>query len=326
MTYVIGIDGGGSKTSGLLCNEQGDILARAEAGPSNYHTAGLESAAKTLRGLGRDLCERAGIKPGELSVFLAGLAGLDVEEDRAEMRKALLKEWEIREGVQLVLVNDLRVALAGAAGGGAGVVLNAGTGSIAMGTDGAGAVARANGWGYLLGDEGSGFWLGLRAVRAGLRDFDGRGEKTALRKSVVDHFDLDEITDVLGEIYESSEPISGKVAKLAPLVLKAGRGGDRVALQILREGGRALAETSLAVFQRLGLSAEGAPLFLTGGLLRSSREEDPHMKSLKGFLEERLTGELNFKEPAYGPGIGALIMGLERAGVELEVEIEDTFG
>src|SRR5439155_26556427 len=132
-----------------------------------------------------------------------------------------------------LVVNDALVALVAGAGAGAGVVIVAGTGSIAYGHDGSGHAARAGGWGYLLGDEGSGFWIGRRALAAVVRQADGRGPVTQLTGLILDRMGITRPGDLIHETYYRDLKRQA-IAALAPLVQQAHAAGDAVADHILQ--------------------------------------------------------------------------------------------
>lgn len=259
---VLGIDGGGSKTLALVAGPDGQVLGRGEAGPSNYQGVGLPAAlaaleaavAAALADSGRDRCD--------LAAACVGLAGVDRPDDRAR-----LAAWAARHlpGVPVTVANDAQLALAAGTPHGWGVALLCGTGSIAYGRDAGGQMARSGGWGYLLGDEGSGYAIGLAALRAVMRAHDGRGPQTALTDAVLASYHLQSPSGLVGQAYQGSAgPAS--IAALAALVEMAALGGDGVAGEILREAGRELARAAWAVIMRLGLTG-AVPCALAGGVI-----------------------------------------------------------
>jgi N-acetylglucosamine kinase-like BadF-type ATPase len=166
-----------------------------------------------------------------------------------------------------LVVNDALVALVAGAGDQPGVVIVAGTGSIAYGRNADGQAARSGGWGYLLGDEGGGFWIGRAALSAVVRQFDGRGPATQLTDLVLAQMKLGSPTELIYEIYER-DIYRHTIAALAPLVQRAMDGGDAVAAEILKRAGAELGSVAASVISRLGMRGHVFPTVLAGGILR----------------------------------------------------------
>jgi N-acetylglucosamine kinase-like BadF-type ATPase len=174
MNCVLGLDGGGTKTKGVVCDERGHVLGSGTAGPSNYQVVSKEQVKASLAEAAARAIEAAGIERENVSAVCLGMAGLDSQTDY-DVIWCLLQEIDLPGEVHLV--NDAVVALAGATAGRPGVVVNAGTGAIAFGVNERGESRRASGWGHILGDEGSGYDIGRRGIIASLRAHDGRGAR-----------------------------------------------------------------------------------------------------------------------------------------------------
>ena len=189
-TLVFGADGGGTKTLGVLADVSGTELARMQVGPGNPNVAGVDAAARNLLELIGGCCEIARRSPQEIGAAVFGLAGVGSHEVRGSLDDALHllavpRGWS---SLPMFLETDARIALEGAFGGGAGIVLIAGTGSNVIGKLPAGDVVSVGGWGRTLGDEGSGYAIGLDAARAVAREIDGRGNAPRLRALLADRF------------------------------------------------------------------------------------------------------------------------------------------
>lgn len=319
MKYLVGIDGGGSKTKGVLSDSQGNILAKVKGGPSNYHLIGLEKATNTLQHLIKKLVDEAEIEINQIAMIVAGLAGVDRPIDKSKMKKGLLDKLDLPNRTDLHFTNDLIIALYGAVKRNFGVVVNAGTGAIALGKNQQGEKARADGWGYLLGDGGSGFWLGLKAIKASLKAYDGRGPATSLQDSIKNYFSLDQIENIINLVYDSpQEELLLKISRLAPLVFKEAEKGDQVADNILQKGGKKLGHTACAVIQKLDLEDVEVPIVLLGGIFKNSY--------LDAFLEELqreiecIAPEAKFVDPLYPPVLGGLLLGAEKLGIQFPPE------
>ncbi len=256
----VGIDGGGTRTTAVATDADGHELARVpgEAGIVNV----LEPAARagSLAALARAAAEQAGGR--QIAGLCCGLAGAGREHERAALEDAL-RATGVAERVRVT--TDAEAALADALGPtGAGILVIAGTGSIAWGRDARGKTARAGGWGLLLGDEGSAYALGMAALHAVVRARDGRGQPTSLTAAVL------EATGAAapeGLIAWAAGASKGDLGALAPLVAEAAPAGDLAARAILENAAQELGMHVLALHFRLGPWAEAPLLALAGGLL-----------------------------------------------------------
>ncbi len=265
--YVLGIDAGGTKTVCLLADMQGRTLAEARGGGANLQAHGELEVEKVLHHVMTTALGESG--PAERDILPAaiclGIAGVDRPQDAAAVRGIMQRiGWKART----LVVNDALVALTAGAGDDPGVVVIAGTGSIAYGRNAADRAARAGGWGYLLGDEGSGFWIGRRALSAIVRAADGRGPTTALSSLVMTHLNLVRPSDLIHQTYYR-DLRRGAIAGLAPLVERARAEGDAVASDILSQAARELSAAAASVVTRLDMRGEVFPTILAGGIFKA---------------------------------------------------------
>ncbi len=223
--YLMGIDGGGSKTLALLADETGRVLGRGEAGASNFQVIGHQAAQAAIQAAMDAAWRNASLAPQSLRGLCLGLAGVDRPGERA-----LFQQWtaQIQPQAQSVIANDAELVLAASTPAGWGLALICGTGSIVYGRSPAGQVARADGWGHLLGDEGSGYAIGLAALRAVMRAYDGRGPATSLSEAILGCWGLAAATDLVPRVYQE---LRGKheIAALASTVEAVAGQGDPVA-------------------------------------------------------------------------------------------------
>jgi N-acetylglucosamine kinase-like BadF-type ATPase len=257
--HVLGIDAGGTKTVCLLANEAGEVVAQARGGGANLQSVGELEVEKVLHHVMEAALAGHDVRPASICL---GIAGVDRPAD-ADAVRAIMRRIGFK--TPTLVVNDALVALVAGAGDEAGVVVVAGTGSIAYGRNNAGQAARAGGWGYLLGDEGGGFWIGRAALSAVVRQFDGRGPSTLLTELVLTHMRLASPTELIHEIYYRDlhrHAISG----MAALVQQATDAGDAVASQILARAGGELAAAAASVITRLGMRGDAFPTVLAGGI------------------------------------------------------------
>jgi N-acetylglucosamine kinase len=220
------------------------------------------------------------------------------------------KERYLRETVKAdlyMLTTDAWVALTGATGGAAGVMTIAGTGSIALGRNAAGRTQRVGGWGYIFGDEGSGFDITRQAIRAALRQEEGWGPTTALHSKLLDACGAPDANTLMHWFYTDAWPRS-RVASLSRLVDEEARDGDAAALEILRNAAQQLATMASVVRGSLFGTDEPALISYVGGVFQSEILRERYR-----MLVELEDGN-RFVEPVYGPAEGALIEALRVGG------------
>jgi len=260
---VVGVDGGGSKTLAVVVDCDGNERGRSTAGSSNFTAIGADQAAAAIS---QAVTEAVNLASGQLPVrsLWAGLSGIDRPGAREQLQSLLQPlSGNIR------LTNDAELIF-GALDGGTGVVLIAGTGSIALGHDASGATARAGGWGHLMGDEGSGYDIGRRALQAAARAADGRGPATALLAAFMHHWDVDRPLDMIAHVYRTTDKAA--VAELSSILFDTAKAGDEIARRILADAAGELASAVIAAGNQLALPDGVLPLALTGGLLTGNAE------------------------------------------------------
>ncbi len=259
MPYVAGIDAGGTKTVALLADETGRVCAKTRGGGANLVVEGELGVEKVLY----DVIEGLDA-PEPLAALCLGIAGADRPQDR-ELLRGVLRRLGQREAVRIE--NDAYIALVAGAPGRTGIVVVSGTGSVAYGVDAAGRTARAGGWGYLLGDEGSAYWLGHAAVRRGIRAADGRDRATTLGERIGRKLGLEVPAGLVSWFYDQ-ERFRHRVAQLASVVEEAADDGDAAAVELLDQAAFHLAAAGRSVDRQLGF-AEPYPLVLAGGAFRA---------------------------------------------------------
>jgi len=284
---LLGIDVGGTKAIGRLADERGDVLLETRGPGATLQAGGTVAVEHALRQI---LLPALRETARRLDAICLGMAGVDRSEDAATVRAMLAR---LSRMTSVLVVNDALIALEAGIGSAPGIVIVAGTGSIAYGRDDAGRAARAGGWGYVLGDEGSGYWLGRQALHAVVRAADRRGPATSLTSRILSHFGITRPQDLVREVYfHQSQPAA--IAGLSGLVHDAAVDGDAVATGILDAAAGELAGAGLAVAGRLGLAA--CPMLLAGGVFRASpmlvsRVVTRVRRGLPGVNVELLEGE-----------------------------------
>jgi N-acetylglucosamine kinase-like BadF-type ATPase len=291
---VLGIDAGGTKTIGLLADEMGRTIASARAGAANLSAHGEREVEKAFAAL---LAQLAG--HGAPAAACVGMAGVDRAREQ-ELVSGILRRLGHRGPV--TVVNDAAIALVAGARERFGIVLISGTGSIAYGLDRQGRSARAGGYGYLMADEGSGFWLGQQVLRATVRDLDGRGPKTTLRDRLFGTLGIDSMDELVPLVYERNMP-RNEIARLAVLVEEEQRKGDAVAGGILEAAAHELSAAARAVALRLAFG-EPFAVVLAGGVFKACPTLHPLVERALQIPKAKTT--LLDVEPAEGAVLLAL--------------------
>ncbi len=291
----LGIDGGQSSTVALIGDESGQVLGQGEAGPCN-HVGAAERRAKFLAAVG-DSVKAAAAQAGipQEAVFEAVCAGFS---GGTADKSPLLPELVRAE--HYLVTHDAHIALVGATAGEPGMIVIAGTGSIAFGRNAKSVTARAGGWGYVFGDEGSAFDIMRQALRALLRHEEGWGPPTMLMEGLLAATGASCADELLHLWYTDRFPRE-RVAELAPLVDEAARAGDRVAGEILAAAAQSLVTLAAAVRAQLFEAEEPVNLHYAGGVFESLP-----LRARFSILAE-MDGRTRVTEPRHSPAYGALL-------------------
>ena len=263
VAIFLGIDGGGSKTSCLIGDETA-ILGTGTAAGSNVVRVGEAQARESLASAIRQACTVANLKPAQITGACVGLAGA-ARPEIGDLVTQIISELVPGE---IQVVGDMVIALEAAFGSGPGVIVIAGTGSIAYGRNRDGQIARAGGWGFAISDEGSGHWIGRAAVIAAMRAQDeNRNEKLPLLESLRKSWHLQTLEQL---VMAANAMPSPDFAALVPAVLALANSGDPIAGDILTQAGVQLANLAGTVLRRLFPDAGAVPVAMSGGVFGSS--------------------------------------------------------
>lgn len=301
--YVIGIDGGGTKTHALLVGLDGTVIVELSGGPTNLQTVGVVPAAKVLCDLIQECCKKEQCTAEALQSVVLGIAGAGRASDKTQLLDSLLsislkKKFPLKN---VLVESDARIALEAAFAGGPGIVVIAGTGSIALYRAEDNKILRAGGWGKILGDEGSGYAVGREGLTSVVREYDGRGEKTLLRTKALQHFGLATVEELVPMIYQDH----GDIPSFAPMVLEAAAERDRPAYRILVDNAAELV-TLVRVLLMKARPRRKLPLALMGSLLET---ENPYSKLVKEKIISSLP-QIVVQKPKFPAAFGAAIIGL----------------
>jgi N-acetylglucosamine kinase-like BadF-type ATPase len=259
--YVMGVDGGATKTLAAVLDLRERTVHLGHGGPSNEDAVGTQAAVAALLDAAEQAISQAGTDDEGLGAAVLAIAGTNTKDIARKVREARNDAW--------IVVNDVVAAWATATGGGPGVAVIAGTGSNVFGVGADGARAwRAGGWGHVLGDEGSGYWLGVQSIKAALRDREASGPPTALGDALVAFFGEPSVEAVAQSVY--SRPLTkGQIAAFAVETAKLAERGDAVARELYERGARELGEQVAAVVHQTGLADEEFPLGLIGSAYKA---------------------------------------------------------
>lgn len=327
MSYVLGIDGGGTKTVCVLMNESRQILGRGEGGPSNYQSVGLETTKYSLQLAIERAIFSAQFEPGtRLEGIGLGLAGVGRPED-VNAIAGLVEELAGNQGFPLpwalkaettVICGDSITALVGGIGQPVGIVAIAGTGSQIFGQNRHGKTKRVGGWGSLLGDEGSAYNIAIQGLQAALKAYDGRLESTGLIEAFQTHLHLKSIEDLIEVVYRRGWRAT-EIAALAPLVDRAAVAGDRVANRIIDNAVSELVLATQVAIAELFDTTDVFEIVTMGGTWYSAA-------NLRGRFEEAMREIAPLAQiiwPRHEPAWGAGILALEALAKISDIESED---
>lgn len=299
------MDAGGTHTRALLVTPEGIRLGAAEAGPANSFLIGVRLEARNIREAARAALASASVPANSVTAAVIGSASVDFDGLwGAPIENALRRELP---KARLRAVADAEIALNGALGGGPGVVIVSGTGSVILGRTSDGRFEKAGGWGPLMGDEGSAPWIAQQAVQAAAQSADGTSPSTALTRVVMKYFHIRSFRKIVEPVYQQGLT-SSQLGGLAPLVAQAAKQGDRAARAIFQRAGYELGRQAAAVVRRMKLprakvSYQGS-VFLAGSTLLT-----PLRRSLR-----QLVPQAELVRPILPPIGGAFLLVLRLAG------------
>jgi len=302
--YFLGVDGGQSSTFALVGDANGRVLGAGRGGPSN-HAGAAEGRAKFTSAIKTCLsaaCASAGLDAATVRFAAACLGFSGGPSDKESILREILRSD------RTIVTNDALIALSGATAGEPGVITIAGTGSIAFGRNSSGKTARAGGWGYVFGDEGSAFYIARQALRAALRMEEGWGDAAGLRQMFLNETGAPDVNDLMHRLYTPEFP-RPSIAAFGALVDQAAENGDAMAREILKDAARELAAIASAVRVQLFDKREAVRAAYVGGVFRSRTVRETFIA---------LVGD-GAGPPLYGPAAGALLEAYRVAGIHCKL-------
>lgn len=313
--YFIGVDGGGTKTEVVLITRSGNIIARIKGGSTNFQALGGAKLKQEIMSLFEKLLKKTNLLDSKVVHIYLGLAGAGRKSDQKTI-KELFHDTEYKNKISID--SDAIIALAGAFSNRPGIILIAGTGAICFGKNIKGDIVRSGGWGYLLGDEGSGYYIGREAIMAALKDFDGRGDTTALKKILIAKYNLESIDQIIPLIYQNKLD-RVEIANIAPIVFEEAKKDDAICRQIIKQAGKELGRLGKAVAIRLGFSDDKIKIALIGSIF--NQQEMLINEICKELFE--ISWNIELTEPEFEPALGACILAMEKSGTQVDENFID---
>ncbi len=297
--FYLGVDGGGSKTTAVVFNEKGEFICKACGESINYYSVGIENARKAMS----DIIEAMPQKSFDCAVI-----GMSALNERASDEEAERFCGGIIDSKKIIMDSDLYVALEAMDESGECAVVISGTGSMVLHRNSDGEIRHAGGWGYILGDEGSGYSIGLSGIRAAIRSFENCGEKSALIGECLRYFSTDNIYDLIDLYYDKT--VSRKTtAAFAKNVISLAESGDKTADSIVRNEAKLLSETVISL---LDGADKNIPVGLWGGIFQ-------HNKYFCDIFTDYLqkSSLCNVKLISFTPEVGAIFACIKSDGSEV---------
>jgi glucosamine kinase len=310
--YVLGIDGGATKTLAALLDLELGALHLGQGGPSNEDAVGTRAAVGALLEAANGALARAGIAEQALDAKVIALAGTDTDAVARHVRAARSEDW--------LVVNDVVAAWATATGAQPGIGVISGTGSNVFGVGSEGQAWRAGGWGHQLGDEGSGYWFGIESIKAALRDREASGPETALSAAAVEFFGVPSVEALAALVY--AQPLSkGEIAAFAIETAKLAADGDAVACEIYGRGAGLLGDQVAAVIRRTGLRGDfpGFPVGLIGSAYKAGAVfVEPLTRAVHALAPDARVAVVEM-----APVAGSLLLAMRACGCEGALSAEE---
>lgn len=321
--YLLSIDGGQTSTKAMIASVDGVIVGSGAGNPTIHYLSegGVETNRVALRGAIRAALEDADIDPRHVISVGMGSTGVDPLGEEVPIIHEIIHE--IVPEAMIQVTTDTYTNLMGASGGEPGVVVVAGGGAIGYGIDTSGRTAMSNGFGYLLGDEGSAFWIGMQAIDLACRASDRRDAPTALEQIVLDHFELQEMRKLPRIVYRAGFERQ-HISFLAPKAAAAAHKGDIAARSIFERAAQELALTAAGILRQLHNEGDAADVYPTGGVF-SERD------LVRVPFEQELAAlwpNATVRDPRFPPAVGGLIVAARLVGKTVDAtwlkQVEET--
>ncbi len=313
----ISVDGGATKTFSVLYDDSGKIISIGVRGSSNYRNIGIEEASKSIRGAMDEAIEHSSYSFKDIDYFTFALAGVKDSDISTSIINGFISKYGITGKYELL--NDGEAGFKCRFPKGDGIIVAPGTGMISYGKYG-GQFERCSGWGWFIGDEGGGFYIGKRAIQESAKLADGRSEfpDSNLLNTIMNRFKVEEPRRLVNEIYREKMDIRG-IASIATLVWENSKKGDPACISILKEAAREAAICAIALKKKF--NGSNIPVSGYGGVYRSG---ELYWNTFVREIKEKYP-ETEFRKPllGYHAVLGSIQIVLEKHGVSMDSEEMD---
>jgi N-acetylglucosamine kinase-like BadF-type ATPase len=300
MEYVIGIDGGGTKTVLKISDLMGNLLGTYEGGPCNLNSTSAENVEKMLKELIISSVEDKSLLLKDCRGICIGTAGAGRDREKSIIQNIIRA---LGYSGKLIVTDDAVTALYGGCGKGEGIILISGTGSICFGINASGEKCRVGGWGHIIGDEGSAYHIAVKILNSVMKSFDGREEETVLRELVIERLKLNKVEDLIEYVYRKGNG-KNEIAALALILSEACSRVDKTALRIAEEAAADLFNHVKVVVDKLNLQEKEANLVTNGSVIN----KNSYIRSQFEKLINKCFPNINILEPKADAAWGAVIM------------------
>ncbi|MDM5249445.1 MULTISPECIES: BadF/BadG/BcrA/BcrD ATPase family protein [unclassified Lysinibacillus] len=316
--YVLAIDGGGTKTSAVICDEFGNIYAKVETTRSNPTAMDVQYFKSTIHDILQNLQQQNPRVFAAIDSCFAGMAG--VKELQAEEVVEMIVRQYVHKKAHVFVDNDALIALYAGTLGQEGIVQIAGTGAITMGYDCKQHFHRVGGWGYLFDDEGSGYDLGVQVMKAIFKSYDGRADSTALTDVILRYFSVENVPQLIERIYGEVHPRT-VIAPVSKYVFDVAEKGDDVAISIIEDACKKYYMAIKACYSCMAWGQGDVPVVLVGGVFHNEAFIIPKLQQLAKADEL----PMQFMTPVLQPIGGAVIAAFKQVNVQLGSNFVEAF-
>ncbi len=308
--YILGVDGGGTKTVARIADNEKKVISEAKGDSGNYKSVGIGQASDNLNKVVMEALKKAGLgKPFRFLGACFGLSGLDSPKDEEIYKKIIFNGplLDFLETKRTMICNDSKIGLYAGSDNPDAIMIICGTGSNCYGKNKEGLEAKANGWDFILGDEGSGFSISLKALKSVMRAYDGRGEPTLLCEGVLKRLNLEDVYGLIEWVY--NPPLdTGRIASVAKIVCETAKKGDRLSRDILAGEAREAGLSVSAVAKKLGFGNQEFDLVFVGSVFRCEK----YFKSILETSLRKSFPNINFVPFTQKPVEGAIKLALTK--------------
>jgi N-acetylglucosamine kinase-like BadF-type ATPase len=312
--YFLGVDAGATKTHALILDEEGHVLGFGESGPGNHEVFGFEAAGECVSESVRQACDQGELSLSDLTRCCFSMAGADVESDFLVLPEKILRP--LVGSVPFELKNDAFGCLRGGTLDPFGVMINCGTGQVAVGRNRAGKEVRLGGYGFEFGDFSGGSVIAFWAASAVIRSSDGRAERTRLHDLLCQATGARDALDFLDKTYR--DPEFFKSLNIPKLVFAASKEGDPTAKRIILDSAQEMAITAIALIRQLEMESDIFDLVTAGSVFKG---DDPDFHETLRSRVHAVAPGAKFRMPVFDPVAGAALLALEAGGIVVSAPI-----